>query len=254
MEELKLSKYIELCTDFEEHPEDVTKDEAIKDFIAQLVVRDFLPMKNKVMKAMEIATLIPDDYDAASAAGTYEMARVTHGLLAYCVNLEDDLMPLDTTFVVYDKLYQYGLAPAIEKICQVDYDRFSGMLRDMINVANIKALTQTVQLVNFGEYDRWIKTMEEFKQTLTPEMVRDLVAISEMSTGQTPELIKQMAQEMLDYNDVSAANEVAKFDMIKQFIAKEKDTSGALDQESEAPAIEGESEESQENFESDFDK
>ena len=254
MEELKLSKYIELCTEFEEHPEDRTKDEAIKDFIAQLVVRDFLPMKNKVMKAMEIAALIPDDYDAASAAGTYEMARVTHGLLAYCVNLEDDLMPLDTTFVVYDKLYQYGLAPAIEKICQVDYNRFSGMLRDMVNVANIKALAQTVQLVNFGEYDRWIKIMEELKQTLTPEMVKDLVAISEMSTGQTPELVKQMAQEMIDYNDVSAANEVAKFDMIKKFMTKGQDTYSGLTQEPEVPAAEGDSEESQENSENDLDK
>lgn len=260
MNELKLSEYFDLCVAFEQEPENITKQMAISDFLGQLVVREYLPMKDKVMAAMKIASTISDDFDAAFAAGQWEISCTVNGLLLYCSNLENDLGTLALTFVCYDAIYQHGLADMIKSSCMADYSRFVEMLRSMVDISNIKSLTRTAQLINYGDYDKWVETLEDYKNTITPDLIKQLIAFNDQTSGVARgvrDMADRVAQEMYNLNSRDQADGLLQAESISRMTdsvlinradldKEETSSTSELDQVEATPyqlSIEGETDE-----------
>ena len=151
-EELKLSDYVILCSEFEKDPEDSSKLEAIDEFISKVDIREYLPLREKEIIAMEIVTSINQDFNAPATAAFLEIGRITKGLLSYCVNLENDLSIVSYNYFVVDAIYEYGLYDAIASRCEKDYKRLAKMIDDIINATNI-AFLFTRKIPPIGDSD-----------------------------------------------------------------------------------------------------
>ena len=206
MIELKLMEYIRLCTEFEKDG-DPKRQEELERWISEVVIKEYMPLKDKIIHLMEIITTVPSESDAPGAAGSIENGKVIFGLLNYCVNLENDAGVIARTFSVYDMIMEHGLGTKILNICREDYRTFCGMVSDMINVTNMEKFVETAALQNVTEYDKWVETMKELKTSLTPEMIRDLLIISERSDGALRDFEKDLAGEALRQANVAIAND-----------------------------------------------
>ena len=180
--QLSLTHYLELCLKFEEDPTDNNLLE-ISSFFSKMQIRDFLPLKDKTFIAITIAKDLVDELDASGAASTLEINKLFKGLLAYVVNLKNDIGFLDKTFVAYDYCYIHGLVDEILGVCAKDYQRLCSYIDNMINVSNAYRLIQTASVLNDTEYTKWVDTLKDLKEKITPEMLKSLLAVDTMSHG-----------------------------------------------------------------------
>lgn len=179
---LSLNKYFELCLNFEDNP--TSENElAIKTFLSQLQIKDFLSLKQKTIVAITITKDLIDELDSSGAASTLEIGKLFHGLLSYVINIKDDIGMLNRTFIAYDYCYMYGLADTILNICSKDYQRLCSYIDNMINISNAYRLIQTASVLNDTEYNKWINTMKDLKEQITPEMLKSLLAVDVMNNG-----------------------------------------------------------------------
>ena len=200
MDKLKITDFLKLCVNFQEDPTEENEG-AIQEFISQLVIKDYLSFKDKLIAAMAICSSLRDDTDALECASVIEMGKITNGLLRYCVNLENDLGPMAKLFAPFDAFYEHGLIAAIIKVAERDYKMFCDMVNNTLSFTNMWRLLQTAQMLNDTEYDKWIEAINDLKTTLTPELVKNLSTIGIVSSGAFEDLERTLSEQAL-----SAAN------------------------------------------------
>ena len=181
-DKLSLIEYFNLCLKFEDEPTDENMRE-IQDFLSDLEIKDFLSLKEKTIVAIQITSDLIDELDASGAASTLEIGKLFKGLLSYVVNLKNDIGVLDRTFIAYDYCYIYGLADAILRVCSKDYQHLCSYLDNMINMSNAYRLIQTASILNKTEYNKWVNTLNDLKEKITPEMLQSLLSIDAMNNG-----------------------------------------------------------------------
>lgn len=181
-ERLSLNDFLQLCLQFEDDPTE-ENDLEIQKFLSSLQIKDYLPLQEKTIISIQITRDLIDELDASGAASTLEIGKIFKGLMAYVVNMDVDIAPLDKTFVAYDYCHQYNLVDTILNVCERDFNRFCDYLDGMINTSNAYRLIQTASLLNNTEYSKWINTMNELKEKLTPEMLESLLAVDVMNNG-----------------------------------------------------------------------
>lgn len=212
MDDLKLSDYLIMCSDFEKNPEDTSKLDEINEFISKIEVREYLPLKDKEMVAMDIVTSINSDFDAPAAAAFLEDGRITKGLLAYCVNLENDLPFITYNYFATDAIYEYGLYDAVIVRCEKDYNRLIKVIDDMVNATNIYRITQTASLFNEESYQDWIKSMTELKDTIDSETIQGLLNLMSNESEEGKDLLEQIREMAVSQTNKEIANEASKFE------------------------------------------
>ena len=250
-ERLSLNYFLQLCLQFEDNPS-AENDQAIKHFLGAIQVREYLPLKEKTIISVNIAKDLIDELDATGAASTLEIGKIFKGLMAYVVNMDMDIAPLDKTFVAYDYCYQYNLVDTIMNGCEKDFNRLCSYIDGMVNTSNAYRLIQTASMFNNAEYDKWINTMNDLKQQLTPEILKDLLAIDVMNNGGS-ELQQVLGEAAVEEVNKGLTEDERKYDAIGKDlnthfgtfspIITEKDQEA---DESEAEALEKEMAESEE--------
>jgi len=204
-DKLKLSDYMRLTMEFEKDPTP-ENEEKIQQWIGQLIVKDYLPMKVKNIAMVDIMVHMDGEYDAPGIAVKTEMNKIVHGLFAYCVNLDNDMDFVSKTFGAYDRYFQYGLVKAIKRFCAEDYEVLCRMVDNAFNISNIKAIADTAELLNETEYDKWIEAMRQLKDELTPDVLEGIIALGNLSASDFQELSKTFASEALqEANNLLAA-------------------------------------------------
>ena len=146
---LKLSDYLNLSLKFIDDPTS-ENEMAITDWLSQLQIRDYLPIKQKAMLMMQILMKVDQAYDAPGAAIHIAMAKVAIGLIGYCANVENDIDVMALTMGVYDNIHMYGLAKAIKNVASEDYHTLCEMVDNALDIAHVKELTDTAAL-----FSRW---------------------------------------------------------------------------------------------------
>ena len=232
MEELNFSDYLILCSDFEKNPEDTSKLEEIEDFISQIEIREYLPLKEKEMVVMDIITALSSDFDAPATAAFLENGRVTKGLLAYCVNLTNDLPIMSLNYFAPDAIYEYGLYDAVVARCEADYKRLLRMIDDVVNATNIYRITQTAALFNEESYQDWIKSMKELKDTVDSEAIQGLLSLVSTESEEGKDLLDTIREMALEQTNKEFANDAAKFEKAAEFQESSK-TEESIDVEEE---------------------
>ena len=213
-ERLSLNDFLQLCLQFEDDPTEAN-DLEISRFLSELQVRDYLPLQEKTIISVQITRDLIDELDATGAASTLEIGKIFKGLMAYVVNMDMDIAPLDKTFVAYDYCYQYNLVDTILKVCEKDFQRFCAYVDGMVNTTNAYRLIQTASILNDKEYDKWINTMNDLKEKLTPEMLQSLLAIDTMNNG-GDEFKQVLGEAALDEVNKGLNEDVKKYEVIGQ--------------------------------------
>lgn len=219
MKNLSLNTYMQLCLSFQDNPTQ-ENEEQIKKFIAKLQVREYMPFKEKMVHAGAVLVNMRDDFDAFGAAAMIEICKVAHCLLHYAINLDIDIDNLIETYTGYDLCMQYGLIDKILEGCYKDYNRFSSMIDNMINVSNAYRLIQTASLINDTEYYKWVAMLQELKDTFTPEMLKSLEKVR-LGTNDIPEaLVEIMANASVNGDEKNVLDEEKKYQRILEDLKK----------------------------------
>lgn len=220
METVKMSEYLALCMDMRSgRIEPEVAAAKIAEFLGKLVIKDYMPLKDKTINMVSILYHLDAFKDEASIAAYLELARVEYGLLKYCVNLEDDADLLHGLFGVYDDIREYGLYKHIIKYCQEDYERFCSMLTDSLNISHIKQLLDSVAIFNDTDFEKWKQTLSEFKSAITPEILKGLIELNAGGDPKVHEAIHALAEATVSGAETQLANAFA-----ANTVAKKKNT------------------------------
>ena len=146
-DKLKLSDYLMLVSKFESEPDNQEILKQIDDFLSKLIVREYMPLKEKEIAVMFILNNLNKDFDAAGASAFLEIGKVTEGLLSYCINLEKDISAIALGYYLVDSIYKYGLYSTIFNKCEKDCTRLFNMVDNAVNVSNIYRLLSPEQKI-----------------------------------------------------------------------------------------------------------
>ena len=191
-EKLELSDYLISCTEFEKDPENPVNIQKLNNFFDNLIIREYIPLREKVMITMEVLEKINKDFDAPGAAAFLEMGKIVTALLSYCVNLHNDVPFLSYGYFLVDMIYQHGLYDIIIDKCKKDCERLFKMIDDAMNASNIYRIIQTASLFDKDAYDEWLSSMEKLKDTLNSETLQELLDVM----NSDPEGIKNISEQL----------------------------------------------------------
>lgn len=172
-----LSELFLACENFEKDPTDENNDKLQK-MIQSLQVKTYIPILDKELIMVDILSAIPDEFDAPGCSGYLEMGKVMYGLLAYVVNLENDLNGLSMFFGIYDALVVHGVVDYILQFASKDYAVLDRMVSDAMSSTNITRLLQTASLFDEKAYAKWKGLITDLKTSFTPEMLDAMKKVS----------------------------------------------------------------------------
>lgn len=194
-EKLQLSDYLQICVDIESGKLDPEAgDAAIKDFCSKLIIKNYMKHKEKIIILTTILYRLNNFEDETSVAGFLEMDRIMYGLLGYCVNLNNNVDALGPLFGIYDAIREFGLYDYIMQYCKEDFELFSSMLHDALNIAHIKELSNTMGAFNETDIDQWTMALKEFKEQITPEVLQGLIEYGANNDSATQGLLHSLAE------------------------------------------------------------
>lgn len=203
MEKIKLSNILKAYIEFKDNP-DEEHWKKVGDLISEIKIREYLPLLDKQLALTIILNKIEyQDKDAIATQMNLEIAKVIYGLLAYCINLENDLgfEALLNGFVV-DALHTCGLVDAILDICEKDYKVLCESIQSAVNFSNIFRITETMTLFSPEKLDELKKTTEDLRQlTLSSDKIDKLVKIFEANDPNTMALMEAMQAAALTAAD-----------------------------------------------------
>ena len=233
MDNLKMTQYILKCAQFQEDPENTALYDEISNFCANLVVREYIPLKEKELIVMKILSYLNSDYDALGAATFLEMGKTNIALLEYCVNLDNDL---DFNFLMNlhlttDVIMQFGLYDEIIKTAGEDYKRLCVMIDNAINASNIYRLLQTAQLFDKQSYEDWKKAIDELQTTVSSKNVQDLINLIDHSDQEGKEIVDRVRQMAVDQVNAEIRNEEAKFRAAVDFMEEKENAKDSTEGE-----------------------
>ena len=181
---LKWLKYREALQKGEATAEQVEEFDKI---FPQILVKDYLPMKQKEMAISQIVwyTFDKQPYETyIDCMSNFEICLILYGLLGY-TTIENDLQMAALSASIVDILYECGFVDKILSFCKKDYERFCLMAERAVNFKS--GLDLLVSLESFNpEVIR--NTTESLKGTLsglTPEALRGMVKIAQMNDPAT---------------------------------------------------------------------
>lgn len=196
-EKIKLTHLLEACLDFTKDPTPANELKVVE--ITKLFsYREYIPLVEKQVQVAAILGGIPgDDNDALVYENWLVLGKVVYGVLAYVVNLENDLDRVAMTPAVVDLLYQMGIIDDILEHCEKDYRRLEKMIEETLNFSNILRLTQTVELFDAEKIDEFTQELRNMKNELTPEMLADLKSLAVSGSAEFSVLKEAVADDAL---------------------------------------------------------
>ena len=196
---LELSEYLKIGIQLESgeiSPEEGSR--LFNDFFSKLIIKDYMKHKAKLIHLAQIIMRLEGFQDEITSTAYMEMGRVFYGLLKYCVNLHVDIEVFGGLYSVYDSIREHGLYDYILGFCQKDFRIFSEMLDNMVNITHIKQLANTSALFDGAAFEEWMVTMKEFKDQLTPELLKGLIAFNNQNEESTKNLLESLSKMAVD--------------------------------------------------------
>ena len=188
---IKLSQYIQACVDLKEDPADAVKESKINNFLAQMIIKPYMTLQDKLVVAGSIIYTLADEYDALGAASHVEIRKITKGLLSYVTNLENDVYNLQDSYSVYDVILQYGMYDAIIKYCESDFNRLTKIIDETFNFSNIYKLLESAQFFTEDGYKNWEEGMKNLKTELTPDLMKNIQELIKLNSTEGAQQFEQ---------------------------------------------------------------
>lgn len=177
-EEMKVYKIYEIlaaAAEWAENPEKEEAIEALENIKNSLIVKDYMPIKQKGMCLNKMLIDIYVDKDTSdSAAVGEEIAMLFDCLLAYVVNLDYDIDTLFKDAEYYDLLYISGIVDYILGFCQKDYNKLERMVDKMISYDNLLELMSQMDMATPENVEELTKEFKRFRTETNPEILKNL--------------------------------------------------------------------------------
>lgn len=219
METVKLSEYVNAALAFDKDPTGEKLGE-VKKVLNRIQIREYVTLREKQILMIGMLRTLSDDFDAVGSAVALERQKAVAGLLAYCVNVEDDLGEMDLFPTTVDMIYQYGLMDRVLEAAGPDYRRLCGMLDDSIQLSNIYRLIETTQLFDDDYYDKWLKAMDELKTQLDSDSLRELMKATSEADGDGQTLLALLQAGSLAQVKGDAVKEHEKMKRAEEAVSK----------------------------------
>ena len=203
----EIHEVLAAAAEWAQNPESTDAAEALENIKNSLVIKDYMPLKQKelCLNKMLIDIYVEKDSADAFSVGT-EIAMLFDCLLGYVVNLNQDIDTLfkDTEF--YDLLYISGIVNYILGFCQTDYNKLEKMADRMISYDNLKDLIETIDMASPDSVKELTEEFKRFRTDTKPDMLKHLVDII---AGNDP-LLERTKKTIKDgaFNAIKKAQEI----------------------------------------------
>lgn len=179
MENISILDLFEVLGDFVADPADEEAAQKVSDYKSKLVIRNFLPMKQK--EAAMLKTLYDIqavDVESHHFSAAMEISLTFNALLAYVVNIDYDIEEALKDEIFYDVFWVSGMGDYILSFCEKDYNRLRDMVERMVSFENLKELLEEVSKMAPDSIDRLTDMFKSFSLKDNSELIRNLADIA----------------------------------------------------------------------------
>jgi hypothetical protein len=177
---LKWLKYREALQKGEATAEQVEEFDKI---FPQILVKDYLPMKQKEMAISQIVWYTFDkqpDETYIDCMSNFEICLILYGLLSY-TTIENDLQMAALSAAIVDILYECGFVEKILSFCKKDYERLCKMADRAVNFRTGLELITTISTFDSQQLQTVSKELKNTIGNLKPEMIENMVKFAQMN-------------------------------------------------------------------------
>ena len=177
---LKWLKYREALQKGEATTEQVEEFDKI---FPQILVKDYLPMKQKEMAISQIVWYTFDkqpDETYIDCMSNFEICLILYGLLSY-TTIENDLQMAALSAAIVDILYECGFVEKILSFCKKDYERLCKMADRAVNFRTGLELITTISTFDSQQLQMVSKELKNTIGNLKPEMIENMVKFAQMN-------------------------------------------------------------------------
>lgn len=177
---LKWLKYREALQKGEATAEQVEEFDKI---FPQILVQDYLPMKQKEMAISQIVWYTFDkqpDETYIDCMSNFEICLILYGLLSY-TTIENDLQMAALSAAIVDILYECGFVEKILSFCKKDYERLCKMADRAVNFRTGLELITTISTFDSQQLQTVSKELKNTIGNLKPEMIENMVKFAQMN-------------------------------------------------------------------------
>ena len=177
---LKWLKYREALQKGEATAEQVEEFDKI---FPQILVKDYLPMKQKEMAISQIVWYTFDkqpDETNIDCMSNFEICLFLYGLLSY-TTIENDLQMAALSAAIVDILYECGFVEKILSFCKKDYERLCKMADRAVNFRTGLELITTISTFDSQQLQTVSKELKNTIGNLKPEMIENMVKFAQMN-------------------------------------------------------------------------
>ena len=177
---LKWLKYREALQKGEATAEQVEEFDKI---FPQILVKDYLPMKQKEMAISQIVWYTFDkqpDETYIDCMSNFEICLILYGLLSY-TTIENDLQMAALSAAIVDILYECGFVEKILSFCKKDYERLCKMADRAVNFRTGLELITTISTFDSQQLQTVSKELKNTIGNLKLEMIENIVKFAQMN-------------------------------------------------------------------------
>lgn len=177
---LKWLKYREALQKGEATAEQVEEFDKI---FPQILVKDYLPMKQKEMAISQIVWYTFDkqpDETYIDCMSNFEICLILYGLLSY-TTIENDLQMAALSAAIVDILYECGFVEKILSFCKKDYERLCKMADRAVNFRTGLELITTISTFDSQQLQTVSNELKNTIGNLKPEMIENMVKFAQMN-------------------------------------------------------------------------
>ena len=181
---LKWLKYREALQKGEATAEQVEEFDKI---FPQILVKDYLPMKQKEFLVSQIVWYTFDSQkneDYMGLISGYEVSLLLYGLLGY-TTIENDLQMAALSPAIVDVLYECGFVDKILGFCKKDYERLCLMADRAVNFRTGLNLIDSISIFDPQQLQELTQELKDTLGGLKPEAVKGLVKIAQINDPAT---------------------------------------------------------------------
>ena len=177
---LKWLKYREALQKGEATAEQVEEFDKI---FPQILVKDYLPMKQKEMAISQIVWYTFDKQPGETyidCMSNFEICLILYGLLSY-TTIENDLQMAALSAAIVDILYECGFVEKILSFCKKDYERLCKMADRAVNFRTGLELITTISTFDSQQLQTVSNELKNTIGNLKPEMIENMVKFAQMN-------------------------------------------------------------------------
>lgn len=198
-----IGEILAICANMLTEPDNEEYTKAYDEMLKNLVIRAYMPIEQKELvlrKALiDIRTIDDESYHFTTGL---EIAKLFDILLAYVVNIDNNIESLWKDYEFYDILWVAGIPDYILQFAGADYARCEKMMDSTLSFDNIKQLLQEIKDTSPEEIAKLTQAFDRFALNTNPDVLK---ALGNMMANEDP-LVNEIKNGVMDAAYQAAQN------------------------------------------------